>query len=119
MERIVIEVKEKGTNGYLELRSQLWGFVSDNFDLLYEGACRLKHNIADDDYAPRRVQINNTRLHESESIGLKYADGHKYCDDQHPTEAQLRQTVLDIQALLDAATQDIPAPFDLRIVEVG
>ena len=92
-------------------------FVRNNFDLLYEGATRLGHHIIYDDYAPRRVQINNTRLHASQ--WLKYADGHKYSDDTAPSEKQLRQTIIDIQLLIDAASETIPAPFSLIIQESG
>ena len=105
-----------GKNGFLDIRTQLDAFVQNNFNLLYEGAVRLGLNRPSDYWAPRRIQINNTRLHAAQ--GLKYADGHKYCDPSAPTESQLRQTVKDIQALIDAASAEIPAPFVLNIVEV-
>ncbi len=91
-----------GKNGFWTLRHQLDAFVRENFDTLYEGAVRINANISEDYYAPKRVQINGTRLHAT--AGLKIADGHhKYNDDNYPTEKQLRQTVSDLQALLDSA----------------
>jgi len=112
---IIIKEKGIGINGFWDVRNQLHEFVKENFDVLYEGAVRLGCNIGEDYYAPRRVQINRTRLHHRDQESLKYADGHKYNDDVAPTEAQLRQTVDDIQTLLDAAAENIPAPFILTI----
>jgi hypothetical protein len=109
-----ITVKGLGENGFWVIREQLNDFVVENFDLLYEGACRLGVNIPEDYYAPKRVQINGTRLHCNQN--LKYASGHKYSDDIAPTEEQLLATVTDIQALLDAAGENIPAPFTLKII---
>ena len=110
-----LTLKAVGKNGYADLRDQLNNFVIENFDTLYEGAVRLGCEIPEDYFAPSRVQIGNTRLHASQ--GLKYADGHKYSDDAAPSEAQLRQTVKDLQTLIDAAAEVIPAPFILNIVE--
>ena len=107
--------KPVGGNGFFYLRNQMDEFVMSNFGLLYEGAIRLGCAIPDDDYAPARVQIGNTRLHAR--IGLKYADGHKYSEDAAPSESQLRQTVNDLQTLIDAASEVIPAPFILNIEE--
>ena len=106
---------EPGQNGFFDLRNQINEFTKNTFALLYEGAVRLGCEIAADNYAPKRVQINHTRLHAS--YGLKYADGHKYSDDAAPSEKQLRQTVIDIQKLIDAASEVIPAPFTLNIIE--
>lgn len=114
METLKITTKIIGQNGYFDLRDQIDEFVNSNFGLLYKGAVRLGCEIPYDDYAPQRVQIGRTRLHAS--IGLKYADGHKYSDDAAPTETQLRQTVADIQKLIDAASEVIPAPFTLNII---
>ena len=72
-------------------------------------------DIPKDYYAPKRVQIGNTRLHEYQ--GLKYADGHKYNDRSAPSESQLKKTVKDIQSLIDAAAENIPAPFSIVINE--
>ena len=115
METLKIETKTIGQNGFFELRDQLNQFVKTNFDLLYEGAIRLGCEIQEDYYAPKRVQIGNTRLHACK--GLKYADGHKYSNESAPSESQLRQTVKDLQSLIDAASENIPAPFTLNIVE--
>lgn len=111
----MITKKSVGQNGLFDLRDQMNEFVKNNFNLLYEGATRLNCNIDADYFAPRRVQIGRTRLHEA--IGLKYADGHKYSDDEAPSESELRQTAKDIQSLIDSAAKDIPAPFKLNIVE--
>lgn len=115
MEALTINTKTVGQNGFFDLRNQMDEFVSRNFGLLYEGALRLGCAIAADYYAPERVQIGNTRLHAL--VGLKYADGHKYNDECAPSESQLRQTVKDLQTLIDAASEVIPAPFTLNIIE--
>ena len=115
METLKLTIKPVGQNGLFDLRGQMDKFVQSNFELLYEGAVRLGCEIPADYYAPRRVQIRETRLHESQ--GLKYADGHKYSNDAAPTESQLRQTVKDIQTLIDAAAEVIPTPFTLNIIE--
>jgi len=108
-----LTLKTIGQNGPANIRSQLDEFVQKNFNLFYEGAVRLGCNIPADYWAPERVQINNTRLHARQ--GLKYGAGHKYTEDKSPTEAQLRQTIKDLQALIDTAAKDIPAPFTLNI----
>ena len=113
MENLIIKTKTVGQNGLFDLRSQINELVKTNFNLLYEGSLRIGCGIAADYYAPERVQIGSTRLHRSQ--GLKYADGHKYSDDAAPTECQLRQTVKDLQSLIDAAAEEIPAPFTLKI----
>jgi hypothetical protein len=115
METLSIVTKTVGQNGFFDLRNQMNEFVKRNFNILYEGAVRLGCEISADYYAPERVQIGNTRLHAS--MGLKYADGHKYSADAAPSEKQLRQTVKDLQSLIDAASENVPAPFILNIVE--
>jgi len=102
--------KDIGKNALWRLRNQLDVFVRDNFDILYEGAVRLDCPIGSDYYAPKRVQLNDTRLHANQ--GLKYADGHKWDADE-----ELRKTVIDLQTLIDEASKDIPAPFTLEIVK--
>lgn len=115
MKNLILVNKTVGKNGFFDLRNQMDEFVKSNFDILYEGAVRLGCEILADYYAPRRVQINDTRLHEG--VGLKYADGHKYSNDAAPSESQLRQTVKDLQSLIDAASENIAAPFTLNIIE--
>lgn len=115
METLKLSVNPVGSNGLNNLREQLNQFVYNHFEQLYEGAVRLGCHIPSDHYAPDQVQINDTRLHFDN--GLKYADGHKYSDDVSPTEEQLRNTVADLQELLNAAAQNIPAPFQLNIIE--
>ena len=115
MENLTIKLKEQGANELSKMREQLDAFVQENFNLLYEGAVRLNKNIESDFYAPKRVQINDTRLHQSR--GLKYADGHKYNEDGIITEAQLKQTVSDLQFLIDAASEKITASFSIKIVK--
>ena len=116
MKTLTLNTKPIGKNGLFELRNQINDFVKCNFELLFEGAVRLGCEIPEDYYAPRRVQISNTRLHES--VGLKYADGHKYCNSEAPSEIQLRQTIKDLQTLIDIASENIPAPFALNIIEI-
>lgn len=115
MKTLTINTKTVGQNGFFDLRNQINEVVKSNFGILYEGAVRLGCEISSDCYAPERVQIGNTRLHASQ--GLKYADGHKYSDDAAPSENQLRQTVKDLQTLIDAASEVFPAPFTLNIIE--
>ena len=115
MQTLTIKTNQQGTNGFWGLRLQINEFVKTNFELLYEGAARLGKNLAANYYAPRRIQINRTRLHSG--IGLKYASEHKYNDACAPSEEQLIQTVSDIQILINAATEDIAAPFLLKIIE--
>lgn len=117
MEILKITTKTVGQNGFFDLRNQMNEFVKINFGLLYEGAVRLGCEISADYYAPERVQIGGTRLHAL--TGLKYADGHKCSDDAAPSESQLRQTVKDLQTLIDAASENISAPFTLIIQENG
>lgn len=111
--KVVLTVAEIGVDGYWKLRDQLDDFVRQNFDMLYEGACRLGCNIPEDYYAPRRVQLNSTRLHAR--VGLKYAGGHRYDEDVAPKEENLRQTIADLQTLLTEAGKIIPAPFTIAI----
>jgi len=112
---LTITTKEIGANGFWSLRYQIDDFVKSTFAVLYEGAVRLGCNIPDDYYAPDRIQVGDTRLHKG--IGLKYASNHKYNEDVAPTEEQLKQTVIDIQSLIDAAAEIIPAPFSIIITE--
>jgi hypothetical protein len=115
MEKLTLITKTVGQNGFFDLRDQMDEFVRENFELLYEGAVRLGCDIPADCYAPRRVQIGETRLHKRQ--GLKYADGHKYSSYGSPSEKQLRQTVKDLQSLIDAAAKNFEPPFILNIIE--
>lgn len=115
METVKINVKPVGKNKLFDLRDQINKFVKENFPLLYEGAVRSGCQIPDNYYAPKRVQIGSTRLHEH--VGLKYADGHKYSEDAAPSEAQIKKTVKDIQSLIDEASREIEASFSIKIIE--
>jgi hypothetical protein len=115
METLTIKTKSIGSNGFFDLRDQLNQFVLNNFGLLHEGAIRIGCAIPADYYAPQRVQIGKTRLHFVQ--GLKYADGHHYSDGAAPSEIQLKNTIKDLQTLIDAAAENIAAPFSLIIVE--
>ena len=108
-----LKLKKLGINELWEQRNILNEFVKDNFELLYKGACRMCLNLEENDYAPRRVLISNTRLHER--IGLKYADNHKYDAGCAPTEAQLRNTVRDIQDLINEAAKVVKCSFKIII----
>lgn len=94
-----------GDNELLEQFYGLSKFVKANFRGLYEGAVKLGVNISEDSWAPRRIQINDTRLHEG--IGLKYAAGYKYDCDYYPSEERLIETVRDINLLIDAAKKEV------------
>ena len=115
MEKLTLEFASKGSCGNSDLRKQLSEFVLENFGLLYFGATRLGKQIPEDYYAPRRVQINDTRLHEAP--GLKIAGGHHQNAERPPSEAELRAAVSDIQQLLDAAAENHAAAFVLVIEE--
>ena len=115
MTTVNLFVNPMGSNGFNELRDELNLFVHNNFEQLYAGAVRLDCHIPSDYYAPNRIQINNTRLHMQ--TGLKIADGHRYDVDDIISEDQLRNTIADIQELLNAAARTIPAPFQLKIIE--
>ena len=111
MKNLRLEVKGIGFCGNMLIRQQLDEFVKENFDLLYFGAVRRGESIPDDYYAPRRVQINNTRLNG----GLKIAGGHHRKYEEEITDAQLREAIADIQTLIDAAAEEKPAAFTLTI----
>jgi len=117
MKTLTLINKGIGKNEYWEVRNELSKFVKENFNILYAGACRLPYktaqSISDDYYTCRRIQINRTRLHRS--IGLKYADGHKYCSDYAPTEENLAAAAKDIQTLLDAAGENILCSLQIKI----
>ena len=115
METLTLTIKPIGQNGLFELRNILNNFVQENFELLYEGAIRMGCEIPADYYAPKRIQIGETRLHSS--WGLKYADGHKYSDGLAPSEIQLKKTIKDLQTLIDADSERVPAPFTLNIIQ--
>jgi len=114
LQEISIEVKEIGKNELFEQREIISKFVEENFNLLYEGACRLGKEIEEDCYTSRRIQINNTRLNPN---GLKYCDGHKYNNDCAPSEEQLKTAVKDIQNLIDAAAEHVKCSFEIKIIE--
>ncbi len=115
METLRLEVKGTGFCGNMLIREQLSKFVAENFETLYSGAVRRRENIPADYYACQRIQTNRTRLHRG--CGLKIAAGHHIDDEGAPTEGQLRETIADIQALLDAAAENIPAAFTLTITK--
>ena len=131
---LVLVLKPIGKNGLGELRNKLDKFVESNWGILQSGAEFLEQKwrekmekegrdenyeacpckvIWADYYAPNRIQIGKTRLHAKH--GLKYADGHKYNDPNHITEEQLKNTVLDLQTLINAAAKDTAASFDIII----
>lgn len=133
---LVLVLKPIGKNGLGELRNKLDKFVESNWGILQSGAVVLEQKwrekiekegkdenyeacpckvIWADYYAPNRIQIGKTRLHAKH--GLKYADGHKYNDPYCITEEQLKNTVLDLQTLLNAAAKDTVASFDIIIIK--
>lgn len=108
---LTLETPEIGNNEYWDQFDELSNFVSENWKVLYEGACRLGINIEADDYAPQRIQINNTRLHGH--IGLKYADGFKYNSDSSPTDNTIINTVRDLNTLIREAKKEIRSSITL------
>ena len=112
-EGINLEVKPIGYDELHGLFEDITDFVHENFSLLYRGAVRLERHIEADYYAPRRIQINGTRLHES--IGLKYADGHKYEWLESPSEKNIINACKDIQTLIDEAAKTIKTNLKLTI----
>ena len=116
-EEVILTIKQASSCELWEIRNQLTEFVLSHWELLYLGASRLGKNIEGDYYARNeRIQIKDTRL--CECRGVKYAHGHKYNSDALPSEAQLKQTVLDIQSLIDAAAAPSRCSFRLEIVEL-
>jgi len=114
---VSLTIKPVGKNELRELFDQLDFFVHENWDLLWEGAVRLDQDISEDYYAPRRIQINSTRLHKN--IGLKYANGYKYSSDHTPSEENIVKTVSDLQELLDAAAKDIVTTLKIEVRTVS
>lgn len=86
-------------------------FVFDNFNILYQGACKIGIKMEEDNYTTKRIRINKTVLHND--FGLEYADGHWY-GDVKITEGQILQTVKDLQILLDAAGYEPRKIMDLE-----
>ena len=80
------------------------------------GANKLDVLIPADYYAPERIQLNETRLHER--TGLKYADGIKY-NQLDISEKNLLKAIYDIQELLDIAARNENCSFDLKITKKG
>lgn len=112
---IKLESTEIGNNEIWSQFDEISRFVKENWNLLYEGAVRLNKNIEADYYAPQRIQINNTRLHYS--IGLKYANGHKYCSDSSLTEDHIINSVNDINLLITEAKKEIKSSIKLIIIK--
>ena len=107
--------------------------------MLFEGAERLDCSIDADYYAPRRIQINNSRIsgrcagqehyaHEYLYIKevdtprgfIKHIDGHHYEKDSKSklTDENLRNCIRDIQLLIDEASKTIETNIKLDIKEV-
>ena len=113
-EEIILTLKAPSSCELWAIRNQLSEFTLDNWELLYLGASRLGKNIEGDYYARNeRIQIGNTRL--CQCRGVKYANGHKYNSDSLPKEEQLRQTIKDIQSLIDTAAAPSRCSFTLEI----
>lgn len=111
-----LKVKQPGIDQAISFTNELSQFVKENWDVLFLGATRLGCEIPEDYYAPERVQIGETRLHKS--IGVKYADGWKYDSLVGATEKQLKQTVADVQTLLDAAAEERKINFKLKVESI-
>lgn len=111
-----LKVKSQGIDEAISFVHDLSQIVKENWDTIFIGATRLGCEIPSDYYAPERVQIGETRLHKS--IGVKYADGWKYSSLVGATEKQLRQTVADVQTLLDAAAEERKISFKLKIESI-
>jgi hypothetical protein len=103
-------------------REKLDQFVRSNFETLFYGANCLVEQGADDVYirrsdywAPRRVQIRETRLHRN--MGLKIAGGHHTSSDLLITAAELRAAVEDVEKLLKAALAGRKTSFRIEILD--
>lgn len=103
-----------GTDEAIEQVALLSKFVKDNWDALYIGATRLGCAIPEDYWAPERIQVGNTRLHFR--IGVKYANGWKYSNLVGPSEADLLQTISDIQSLVKAAEKKLSCKVVVSLV---
>lgn len=100
--------------------NEIWGlwkkineYVDENFNVLYEGAVRLDCHIPADYYAPRRIQINETRIHERDC--LKIADGHHMKWDENPDEERIVNAVRDINLLIEAAEKEIKSTIEIVV----
>jgi hypothetical protein len=115
---INLEIGEKGHNEFEEIYKTLDEFVIGNFNELWEGARRIEdeisevHTIDEDYYAPRRIQVNETRLHYTQ--GLKYADGVK-CSEYYLTEEDIIKTCEDLKILIDAYNKDIKTNLKITV----
>ena len=115
-EQKILTLKPASPCEFWGTRHELSKFVLGNWRLLYLGACRLNINIPGDCYARNeRIQAGETRLCEDK--GVKYAHGHKYNCDSLPSESQLKQTIRDIQSLIDSAAAPSECSFELKIIE--
>lgn len=123
-----LKAKEIGRNELQEQFNQISNFVLDNWEVIYEGAVRCGLNIENDYYAPQRIEVREedrlnlniktveegsrqTRLHHS--VGLKYANGHKYNWDESPSEQDLMIAINDIQFLIDKAAEPIKSKIKI------
>lgn len=111
-----LKAKKQGIDHAILFINELSQFVKENWETLFLGATRLGCEIPSDYYAPERMQIGGTRLHRS--IGVKYADGWKYSGLVGATEKQLKQTVADVQTLLDAAAEERKIGVKLKIENI-
>ena len=114
-----LQIKNPGTDRSIALVSELSAVVLKNWEVIYLGAARLGCAIESDYYAPQRVQIGETRLHAGTGFGVKYADGWKYDGLVGPSDAQLVQTVADIQACIDAGAEDVGTNLTIQVVALS
>ena len=112
---MTIKVKTAGQDEAIEFVNDLSKVVKENWGVIYLGASRLGVAIPRDYYAPERVQIGNTRLHES--TGVKYAHGWKYDKVVGPTVAQIEKAVADIQQLIDAGAENLKINLKLAVIK--
>ena len=114
MKEIKLTVNEVTQHPNDALRDELNEFVAEHWHILVQGAKRLNVLIPADYYAPQRIQIRKTRLHQD--IFLKVADGHHWKKSYWLiSEKELTQTVADIQTLLDAASEEVKTSMTLKI----
>jgi len=132
-----IEMKNIGENEFQSQMNGLSSFVLENWDILSEGAKRLKEA----EFLPwggfgrmsERIQIGKVRLHNGDGVkivdlGGGYTPGsgdqgrwtwHIRKSHGHaPTESHLRMAAQAIQKLLDEAAKTVSCPVKIRIEEI-
>ena len=109
-----LRMKNPGVDRSVELVRELSEMVRQNWRVIFLGATRLGVAIESDGYAPERVQLGQTRLHQHR--GVKYANGWKHDTLVGPSDTDIRETVKSIQVLVDEGAREVGTR--LRAIQV-